>query len=198
MSPGMGSTSPMYVASGNTGAVDTPATNQGPLGRTFTPSKLGVGLRAFADNASVIVFNSSGDALTAVASTLLNAKAVRLEDASLTPNQVHAFCDHVELLIRARVYDAQTFTLLTDPQSIMAIDLRFMTSKVMERVPVPNWVGRSPSSLRRSESAILLRHLTTLSALYLVIRQVVKFVQVDAEDHHGRPGQHRTDPQAVL
>ncbi len=28
--------------------------------------------------------------------------------------------DHVELLIRARVYDAQTFTLLTDPQSIMA------------------------------------------------------------------------------
>ena len=44
-------------------------------------------------------------ALTAVASTLLNAKAVRLEGASLTPKQVHAFCDHVELLIRARVYD---------------------------------------------------------------------------------------------
>ena len=38
-----------------------------------------------------------------------------------------------------RVYDAQTFTLLTDPQSIMAIGLRFMTSKVMERVPVSDW-----------------------------------------------------------
>jgi hypothetical protein len=62
-----------------------------------------------------------------------------LEGASLTPKQVHAFCDHVELLIRARLYDAQTFTLLTDPQSIMAISLRFMTSKGMERVPVLNW-----------------------------------------------------------
>ena len=51
MSPGMGSTSPMYAASGNRGAVDTPAANQGPLGSTFTPSKLGVGLRAFEDNA---------------------------------------------------------------------------------------------------------------------------------------------------
>jgi len=60
----------------------------------------------------------SGDALT----------TVRLEGASLTPKQVHAFYDHVELLIRARVYDAQTFTLLTDPQPIMAIGLHFMTS----------------------------------------------------------------------
>ena len=50
--------------------------------------------------------------------------------ASLTPKQVHAFCGHVELLICARVYDAQTFTLLTDPQSIMAIGLRFMTSRL--------------------------------------------------------------------
>jgi hypothetical protein len=41
------------------------------------------------------------DALTAIASTLLNAKAVRLEGASLTPKQVHAFCDHDELLIAA-------------------------------------------------------------------------------------------------
>jgi hypothetical protein len=89
-------------------------------------------LRAFAGNASVIFVNPSGDALTAVASTRLNAKAVRLEGASLTPKQVHAFCDHVELLIRGRVYDAQTFTLLTDPQSIMATGLRFMISKVME------------------------------------------------------------------
>jgi len=64
---------------------------------------------------SVTVINLSGDALTAVASTLLNEKAVRLEVASLTPKQVHAFCDHVELLICARVYDAQIFTLLTDP-----------------------------------------------------------------------------------
>ncbi len=55
--------------------------------------------------------------------------------SSREPKQVHAFCDHAELLIRARVYDAQTFTLLTDPQSIMGIGLRFMTSKVMERVP---------------------------------------------------------------
>ena len=37
------------------------------------------------------------------------------------------------------MYDAQSFNLLTDPQSIMAIGLRFMTSKVMERVPVPDW-----------------------------------------------------------
>ena len=92
MSLGMGSTSPMYAASGNRGAV---AANQGPLGRTFTPSKPGDGLRAFADNASVTVVNSSGDVLTAVASTLLNAKAVRLEGASLTPKEVHVFCDHV-------------------------------------------------------------------------------------------------------
>ena len=101
--------------------------------------------------------NPSGDELTAVVSTLLNAKAVCLEGASLTPKQVHAFCDHVELLIRALVYDAQTFTLLTDPQSIMAIGVRFMT-----------------------------------------LRKVVQFIQVDVDDHHGRPGQHRTDPQAVL
>ena len=33
------------------------------------------------------------------------------------------------------MYDAQTFTLLTDPQSIMAISLRFMT----ERVSVADW-----------------------------------------------------------
>jgi hypothetical protein len=79
--------------------------------------------------------------------------------ASLTPKQVHAFCYHVELLIRARVYDAQTFTLLTDPQSIMAIGLRFMTSKVMERVPVLDWkVGWEVSLIL--EALIRLRHLT--------------------------------------
>jgi len=53
-----------------------------------------------------------------------------LEGASLTPKQVHAFCYHLELLIRVRVYDAQTFTLLTDPKSIIAIGLHFMTSNV--------------------------------------------------------------------
>jgi hypothetical protein len=46
--------------------------------RTFTPSKPGDGLRAFADNASVMVDSPAGNALNAVASTLLNAKAVRL------------------------------------------------------------------------------------------------------------------------
>ncbi len=64
MSPGMGSTSPMYAACGNRGAVDTPAANQGPLGKTFTLSKPGDGLHAFADNASVTVVNPSSDALT--------------------------------------------------------------------------------------------------------------------------------------
>ena len=97
----MGNTSPMYAASGIRGAVDTPSANQGPLGRTFTPFKPGDDLRA----STITVINPSGNALTTVASTLLNAKAVRLEGASLTPKQVHAFCDHVELLICARVYD---------------------------------------------------------------------------------------------
>jgi len=54
---------------------------------------------------------------------------VRLEGASLTEKQVR-----MEVLICAR--DRQTFTLLTDPQSIMAIGLRFMISKVTERKPV--------------------------------------------------------------
>ena len=52
-------------------------------------------------------------------------------------------------------------------------------------------VGRSPSSLRLSRRSILLGYLTTL-------RQVVQPVQVDADDHYGRPEQHRTDPQAIL
>jgi hypothetical protein len=77
--------------------------------------------------------------MTADANTLLNTKSVRLEWASLTTKQVHAFCDHVEVLIRARVLDRQIFTLLTDPLSIMAIGLRFMTSKVMEQKPVADW-----------------------------------------------------------
>ena len=73
-----------------------PVANRGSAVRSFTPSKPGYGLRAFADNALVTVESPAGNALTAVASTLLNAKAVHLEGASLTPKQVHAFCDHVD------------------------------------------------------------------------------------------------------
>ena len=137
MSPGVGSTIRMYAASGDRGADGTLAANRGSLARPFTPSKLGDGhsgqghwsrldhlsspvmVLAFANNALVTVVNPSQ----------LEGRASR----------VHPFCDHVELLIRARVYDAEIFTLLTDPPSIMAIGLRFMTSKVMERMPVPDW-----------------------------------------------------------
>ena len=115
----------MYAGSYDNGAGGSPVANRGSPAKAFTPSKPGDGLRAFADNASVMVEPPAGTALNAVASTLLNVKSVRLEGASVTSKQVHAFCDHIELLIRSRVYDAQTFTLLTDPQSIMAIGLRF-------------------------------------------------------------------------
>jgi hypothetical protein len=54
---------------------------------------------------------------------LLNVKPARLDGASLTARQVHAFCSHLEVLLRSRVFDPQTFTLLTNPQSIMAIGL---------------------------------------------------------------------------
>ena len=67
-------------------------------------------------------------------------------------------CNHVELLIRARLYDAQTFTLLTDPQSIMAISLRFMTSKVMERVPVLDWKTGWEVSTGAISSCLSRRH----------------------------------------
>ena len=117
LSPGDGNTSAMYAGSYDNGAGGSPVANRGSPAKAFTPSD---GLRAFADNASVIVEPPAGTALNAVASTLLNVKSVRLEGASVTSKQVHAFCDHIELLIRSRVYDAQTFTLLTDPQSIMA------------------------------------------------------------------------------
>jgi len=85
------------------------------------------------------VVNPSDDALTAVASTLLNAKAVRVEGASLTPCFLRSCraphsCLRVELL-----------------QSIMAISLRFMNSKVMERVPVPDWkVGLEVSTILKA------------------------------------------------
>jgi hypothetical protein len=123
MSPDVGSTSPMYAASGDRGVDNTPAANRGSLVRSFTPS-----------NASVTVVNPSGDALTTVASTLLNAKTVRLDGASLNPKQVHAFCDHVEFLIHARVLRGRS---------------------------CGRRVERFSPSLRLSGSAILLRHLTT-------------------------------------
>jgi len=46
---------------------------------------------------------------------------------------------HIDQLVRARVLDTQTFTLLITPQSITAIGLRFMTFKVMARRPVADW-----------------------------------------------------------
>ena len=109
------------------------------------------------------------------------------------------------LLIRAHVYDVQTFTLLTDPQSIMAIGLRFMTSKFMEHVPVLDWkTGWEVALILEA-----LRECYPLAALagqcdvVLVDRdglphRLVQPLQVDAEDHHGRLEQHRTDQQAVL
>ena len=79
----------------------------------------------------------------------------------------------------------------------MAIGLRFMTSKVMDRVPVLDWkVGWEVSLIL--EALRECYPLTALDNLVVHLRQVVQFVQVDAEDHHGRPGQHRTDPQAGL
>ena len=81
----------------------------------------------------------ANNTLQAVHGALLSVKPVRLDGASLTARQVHAFCDHLEVLLRSRVFDPQTFTLLTDPQTIMAIGLRFMTSKVMAHVPVADW-----------------------------------------------------------
>jgi hypothetical protein len=150
-------------------------------------------LRAFADNASVTVVNPSGDALTAVASILLNAKAVRLEGASLTLKQVHTFCDHVELLIRAYVYDTQTFTLLTDPRSIMASGLRFMTSKVMERVPVSDWkIGWEVSlileALRECCPLAALDNLvSTYDKWYNLYKSIRKTITVDQANISSRP-----------
>jgi hypothetical protein len=67
MSLGGSRTSPRYAASGDRGAVGTPAANRGSLAMSFTPSKPGNGLCAFADNASVTVVNPASDALTAAA-----------------------------------------------------------------------------------------------------------------------------------
>ena len=88
----------MYAGSYDNGAGGSLVANRGSSVRTFTPSKPGDGLCAFA-----------GNVLDAVASTLFKAKAVLLEGASVTSKHVHAFCDHIELLIRSGMNDAQTF-----------------------------------------------------------------------------------------
>ena len=87
-----------------------------------------------------------------VAGAVLGTKPVRLEGATLTSKQVHAFCDHIYQLVRARVFDSQTFTLLTTPQSIMAMGLRFMTSEVMARK------GGSPIRPRRAVTLVRQSH----------------------------------------
>jgi hypothetical protein len=130
----------------------------------------------------------ANDTLQAVHGALLSAKPVRLDGAFLTARQVHAFCDHLEVLLRSRV-----FTLLTDPQSIMAISLRFITSKVMARVPVADWK-------MNWEVSTIIEALSAHSGWQLreYLRQVSCAVQVDAEDGHGRPGKHRPVAQELL
>ncbi len=86
--------------------------------------------------------------------------------------QAYAFCDHLEVLLPSQVLDPQTFALLTDPQYIMAISLRFMTSKVMVRVR---------------------EVFTVIEALLEYLRQVGP-VQV----HHDRPDKHRPAAQDLL
>ena len=126
---------------------------------------------------AVMVEHPTGDAITAVASTLLNTKSVRLERASLTPKQMHAFCDHAKVLIRARVLDRETFTLLTDPQSIMAI-------------------GHGTKDHPRGSEGVLPPR--CVGQLRQLLQQVVPPVQVDVVVHHGRLDKHRTSAQAVL
>jgi hypothetical protein len=118
----------------------------GAPAKSFTPSKPGDGLRAFAVEATQPPVS---DTLHAVHGVLINVKPVRLDGASLTARQVHAFCDHLEVLLWSRVFDPQTFTLLADRQSIVTVGLSFLTSKVMARLLVADWIGRSPSSSRR-------------------------------------------------
>ena len=143
LSPDAGYTDPMYASSNSGGVNDTPIINRGVTGSTavkpFISSKLGEGLHAFAGDSAVLPARPADDALVVVAGAVLGTKPVRLDGTTLTSKQVHAFCDHIDQLIRARVFDSHTFTLLTTPQSIMAMGLRFMTSKVMARTPVTDW-----------------------------------------------------------
>jgi hypothetical protein len=133
----------MYALSHGGGAGNSFSATRGPTSNTasksFTRSKPGDGLRTFAVEASAATQPPASDTLQAVHGVLLNVKPVRLDGASLTARQVHAFCDRLEVLFQSRVFDPQTLTLLTDPQSIMAIGLRFLTSKVIARVPVADW-----------------------------------------------------------
>jgi hypothetical protein len=93
-------------------------------------------LCAFAVEASATTQSPASDTLHGA---LLNVKPVRLDGASLTALQVRSFCGYLEVLLRSQVYDPQIFTLLTDPQTIMAIGLHFLTSNVMVRVPDADW-----------------------------------------------------------
>ena len=115
MTPGSGDISSMYALSHVGGAGDSSSATRGSIGNTasksFTPSKPGDGLRAFAVEASAPTQLPANGTLQAVHGALLDG-------ASLTARQVHVFCDHLEVLLRSRVFNAQTFTLLTDPQSI--------------------------------------------------------------------------------
>ena len=109
----------MYASSNSGGVGDTPIINRGVTGSTtmkpFTPSKPGEGLHAFEGDSALSPARPAGDALAVVAGAVLGTKPVRLEGATLTSKQVHAFCDHINQLVRARVFDTQTFTLLTTP-----------------------------------------------------------------------------------
>ena len=109
----------MYALSHVGGAGDSSSATRGPtcntVSKSFTPSKPGNGLRTFAVEASAPTQPPANDTLQAVHGALLSVKPVRLDGASLTARQVYAFCDHLEVLLRLRVFDPQTFTLLTDP-----------------------------------------------------------------------------------
>ena len=88
--------------------------------KPFTPSKPGDGLRAFADDAATIPAPLGGNALLGgIVPSLHKVKPVSFKWASLTTKQVQAFCDHIEIPLRARACDAHTFTLLTDSQFII-------------------------------------------------------------------------------
>ena len=67
-------------------------------------------MRDFADEASVVVENPAGDALTADVDAVLNTKPVRLEGTSLSTMQVHAFCVYIDYLVRVRDYDTRTLS----------------------------------------------------------------------------------------
>jgi len=95
-----------------------------------------------------------------------------LEGASLTAKQVHAFCDRLETLLRARTCDAHTFMLLTDPQSIMAIGLN-------ARVSVADC--KTDWDIKSLKECYPLVASDTFTSTY-------EKWYVGAKDHPGRPG----------